>query len=240
MSNRDYWGLVGKLQYLVNTRPDIAYSVSKLARKCSSPRVVHWKAAQRVLGYLRGTLDFKLVFRKDGSLQPNISVTDPLSIGCYSDADFAGDKETRRSTSGLAITLCGATVLASSKRQPTVADSTVAAETIALYSLVKEAVWLRNFLEWIGYIQKNPVTLWCDNMGAVRNCEEGAERHKTKHLDIKYMFIRDVIRSGLVQVKHVGTDNMIADVLTKGLRWRRFEKCRNGLGMMKGSVWNAE
>ena len=119
---------------------------------------------------------------------------------CYSDADFAGDKETRRSTSGMTILLCGASIVASSKRQPTVADSTVAAEIIALHGLVKEAIWLRNFLQWVGYNQDKPMTLYCDNQGAVRNCEEGAERTKTKHLDIKYMFIRDTVSTGQVQI----------------------------------------
>ena len=237
MKTRDYWGLVGKLQYLVNTRPDIAYAVGKLARKCSKPRVVHWNAAQRLLGYLQATTDMKLVFRKQSQLEPKI-VTNNELVQCYSDADFAGDKETRRSTSGLVILVCGAAVFASSKRQPVVADSTVAAETIALHSLIKETIWLKNFLEWLGYPQKLPTTLWCDNMGAVRNCEDGADRHKTKHLDIKYMFIREAVRNNLVKIKHIGTDQMIADILTKGLRRQRFEKCRKGLGLMKGSVWN--
>ena len=74
-------------------------------------------------------------------------------------------------------------------------------------------------------------------MGAVQNCEDGADCHKTKHLDIKYMFIREAVRNGLVKIKHIGTDHMLADILTKGLRRIRFEKCRKGLGLMKGSIW---
>ena len=86
------------------------------------------------------------------------------------------------------------------------ADLTVAAETIAVHSLVKEIMWLRNFLEWLGYPQQSPTSLWCDNMGAVQNCEDGADHHKTKHLDIKYMFIREAARNGLVKIKHIGTE----------------------------------
>jgi len=93
-------------------------------------------------------------------------------------------------------------------------------------------------LDWIGYPQNQATTLWCDNMGAVRNCEDGADRHKTKHLDIKYMFIREAVRNGMVKIKHIGTEQMLADILTKGLRRQRFEKCRKGLGLMKGSVWS--
>jgi hypothetical protein len=131
----------------------------------------------------------------------------------------------------------GGIVVASSKRQTTVADSTTAAETIALYSLVKEVLWVRNMLGWTGYKQVAPTTLWCDNNSTVRNSGEGAERNKTKHMDIKYMFIRDMVRQGLVSVRHIGTSSMVADALTKGLGWIRFEEHVRRMGLMKGSVW---
>ena len=195
------------------------------------------ECSPKVLGYLKSTADMRLIFRKQHSLAPKIITNDEL-ISVYSDSDFAGDKETRRSTSGIVIMMCGAAIFASSRRQPVVADSTVAAEAIALYSLVKEVIWLRNFLEWLGYPQQSPTTLWCDNMGAVRNCEDGADRHKTKHLDIKYIFIREAVRKGLVRIRYIGTDHMVTDILTKGLRRQTFEKCRKGLGLIKGSAWN--
>jgi hypothetical protein len=202
-----------------------------LARKCQKPRIIHWKAAQRLLSYLRNTIDIKLVFRKQQEAGEN-----PLNVECSSDADFAGDRETRRSTSGNVITVCGAAIHASSKRQPTVADSTVAAEIISLYSQVKTSVWLRNLLDWIGYHQIVPMVIYCDNMGAIRNCEDGAERHHTKHMDIKYMFIRDIVQQGLVQIRYQRTENMVADLLTKPLRRNKFEHGRKLLGLMKGSV----
>jgi hypothetical protein len=117
-----------------------------------------------------------------------------------------------------------------------VADSTVAAEIIALQVLVKGAIWLRNFVKWLGYEQQHPTVLWCDNQGVVRNCVEGAERHKMKHMDIKYMFIQDVVRTWEIEVKHIGTEEMVADVLTKGLRKHKFDKCQNTLGLTKGNV----
>ena len=156
--------------------------------------------------YVRGAGD------GDGSMHPMCATTDPLTPDCFSDADFAGDKTTRWSTSGLAIMLCGGIVVASSRRQTTVADSTTAAETIALHALVKEVLWVRNMLEWTGYKQEQPITLWCDNNSAVRNSREGTERNKTKHMDIKYMFIQDIVWQGLITVRHVGTSHMVADV----------------------------
>jgi hypothetical protein len=111
---------------------------------------------------------------------------------------------------------------------------------IALYALVKETLWVRNMLEWTGYKQPRPTTVWCDNNSVVRNSGEGAQRNKTKHMDIKYMFIREAVRRGLVEVKYIGTSQMVADALTKGLGWIRYEGHVRGMGLMKGSVWNKE
>ena len=144
LKGRDYWRLVGKLQYLVNTRPDIAYAVGKLGRFASKPRRVHWDAGQRVLGYLRGTKGLRMTYMRRG--QGAGSAGDGLVPECFADADFRGDRETQRSTTGIVITLCGGVVVASSKRQTTVADSTTAAETIVLHSLVKEGMWVQNML----------------------------------------------------------------------------------------------
>ena len=97
--------------------------------------------------------------------------------------------------------------MVTSKRQMTVADSTTVAETITLYSLVKEMLWVWNMMTWAGYEPQGAMTLWCDNSCTVRNSGEGAERNKTKHMDIKYMFIQDIVRQGLVEIKqNVGDD----------------------------------
>jgi hypothetical protein len=100
---------------------------------------------------------------------------DSLEITGFSDEEWAGDKLMRQSKSGVVVKMCGATILAKRKRQPVVADSTVAAEIIALQVLVKEAIWLRHFVKWLGYEQQQPTVLWCDNQGAVRHCVERAE-----------------------------------------------------------------
>jgi len=93
-------------------------------------------------------------------------------------------------------------------------------------------------LEWTRHRLSGPTTVWCDNNSVVRNSGEGAEWNKMKHMDIKYMFIRDAVRRGLVEVKHIGTSEMIADALTKGLGWIRYEGHVRGMGLMKGSVWD--
>ena len=222
--------LIGQLQYLLHTRPELSYYVNKLKRHTTKTRIIHWQAAQHVLAYVNGTLDMRLVFCNNGDQ----AVT--LTPQFFSDADYAQNAETRKSITGVTVNLAGASILARSIQQPTVADSTLAAEVIALHSIVKDAIWVRHMLEWMGFLQHQPSIIWCDNRGAVFNCEDGGLRSKTKHLDIKYMFIREMVRQNLIKIKHIPTDQMIADILTKHLGWIKFTKYASALGLMKGSV----
>ena len=228
LSSRNYWRLVGKLQYLVHTRPDISFPVGKLARFATNPRKVHWAAAQRVLAYLNGTPDMRLCFVKG---------TGELVLESYSDADYAGDKSTRKSTSGVVIRVGGTSVISISRRQPVTADSTTAAEVIALHLASKEVMWMRNMMEWVGYNQNRPTLMHCDNKAAIRFTQEGADRSKLKHLDVKYMVLREYTRDGKAVIEYVDTDSMVADINTKGLSWSAFERHRRAMGLMKGSVW---
>ncbi|TPX67615.1 hypothetical protein CcCBS67573_g07446 [Chytriomyces confervae] len=221
MKERNYFRLVGKLQFLTVTRPVIQYAVGKLAHHTTKTRIIHWKATQELLEYLNNTRDHGLCFQRTGQ---------KLVVEGYSNSDFAGDTETRRSTTGVLVWVGKAAVLSFSKRQPIVADSTVSAEVIAACSLVKEVIWVRNMLEWLGHAQEMPSQVWTDNKGAVFNMEEGALRHKTKHLDIKYMFLRDQVHQGLVTVGHCPDPLMWADVLTKGVGLTKFTDCRHAFG----------
>jgi hypothetical protein len=229
----NYNQLVGKLIYLLVTRPELSYYVGKLARFLKSPRIIHWQVAQHLLAHLNGTSNLITNFSRN----PAISRTDALTVltppSSYSDSDWAGDTGTRRSTSGKAILINGAAVLSSSKRQATVADSTVVAETNALCSIAKDVVWIQDFLKWLGYVFAQPLTIHCDNQGTMRNTVDGALRHKTKHMDLKYMFLRDLVRRGLISVDYLHTDHMVADVFTKPLRWIKFEQFRSELGIKK-------
>ena len=101
---------------------------------------------------------------------------------------------------------------------------------------VKDAMGVRHIMDWYGYKQTEPTTVYCDNLGAVRNTEEGAERSKSKHLDIQYMFLRDLVKLRLITVKHVSTHQQAADILTKGLGRHKHEMGCEALGLFKGSV----
>ncbi|TPX78204.1 DNA-directed DNA polymerase [Chytriomyces confervae] len=221
MKECNYFRLVGKLQFLTVTRPVIQYVVGKLARHMTKTRIIHWKAAQELLEYLNNTCDHGLCFNCTGH---------KLVVEGYSDSDFAGDAETWRSTTGVLVHIGKAAVLSFSKRQPVVADSTVSAEVIAACSLVKEVIWVRNMLDWLGHVQELLSQVWTDNKAAVFKMEEEALRHKTKHLDIKYMFLRDQVRQGLITVGHCPNPLMWADVLTKGVGSTKFMDCQHAFG----------
>jgi hypothetical protein len=227
-ANRDYPRLVGKLVFLLNTRPELSIYISKLTRFIKNPRPVHWEAAQYLLQHLNGCTDFGLHFTREHVTDPYTVINPTLN---YSDADWGGDLATRRSTTGEAILLCGGVIIHQSKRQTTVADSTVVAETNALCTVVKDVLWLRDFLSWLGYPAESSSIVWCDNKGTVRNTEEGALRHKTKHMDLKYMFLRDLIKDGHISVKYLPTRLQLADLFTKPLKWIKFNQFRDSIGV---------
>ena len=159
---RDYRGAVGSLQHAQKTRSgDIGWAVGKVAAHAAKPRKIHWAAIQRILAYLNGSSDMGLTYRQE----------DTISIEAYSDADWAANTFTRKSVSGTVITINCTAVVAQSKSQTIVADSTVVAETIALTKAAKTLAWVRNLVKWFGGEEgagDTPI-IWCDNKGAVRN-----------------------------------------------------------------------
>jgi hypothetical protein len=226
MKNKPYNRLVGTLNWLRLTRVDILFTVSKLGEHAANPRPVHWKAAQYLLQYLNSNRDWKIGFKKTGTIK----------ITSFADSDLADDAETRRSRDGTLVMMSGGPIHAASKLQSTVADSTVASETISQHKLSKININFNNVLAWVGYEQVTPTIQYCDNQGAVRNCEEGAKHHQTKHIDIKYFAIRDSIRNGLITVKWCPTERMLADILTKGLGRTKHQHFMRAIGMFRGGV----
>ena len=216
-----YNALVGSLLYLaVQTRPDISHAVGMLSRFVASPKEQHWAAAKSVLKYLAGTREFALKFH--GSSK---------AVG-YTDADFAGEKPGRKSTSGMVILMNGAAVAWASKLQGTVATSTCEAELIAGALAVKECLYVSKLLADLTE-KYMPLDLYGDNQSALRlmkNVHAGAQ-NRTKHIDIAYNFARQRVMLGEVQVHFVGTADMVADVMTKQLPGPSFRKHRDTLGL---------
>lgn len=149
----------------------------------------------------------------------------------YSDADFAGDLDTRRSTSGNICMVNGGPVAWSSQRQRCTSQSTTEAEYVAANMATKEIVWLRNLLNDIGCCQSYPTALFCDNQSAIRLVRNPEFHQRTKHIDVKFHFIRTMQEDGTIRMEYIQSENQLADGLTKPLSVPKFNKFRCDIGM---------
>jgi Reverse transcriptase (RNA-dependent DNA polymerase) len=223
--NKDKYGysqLIGSLMYLaVCTRPDIAQAVGALAKYMTTPTTVHWSAATGVLRYLAGTKDYGLNFGQAGSNKELLG---------YCDSDYAGDLDTRRSTTGYVFVLNGGAISWSSRRQQTVAASTTEAEYMAAAAATKEALWLRKLI----YDLKRAVStiiIRADNQGAIKLLKNPITSLRSKHIDVIYHFARERVARKEVAFDYVKTEHMIADNLTKPVPEGKHIFCRNGMGV---------
>ena len=203
-----YMSLVGSLIYLsVVSRPDIAFAVGKVSQKMSNPTQGDWIAAKRILRYLK----------RDKQLGPTYSFGKSKVLLGYSDSDWGGDLETRRSTSGYVFTFGGAAISWSSKRQATVALSTTEAEYMAVCSAIQEAIYLRTLLNDFGYTQNEPTLIYQDNQSSIALSKNAIVSRRTKHIDIKYHFVRDMVDAKEIILEYIPTEWMAADCLTKAV-----------------------
>jgi transposase InsO family protein len=215
-----YTQLVGSLMYLsVCTRPDIAQSVGALARYMARPTTAHWQAAVGVLRYLAGTKDYGVCFRGG----------DTTCVG-YCDADFAGDTDTRRSTTGYVFVMAGGAISWSSRRQQTVAASTTEAEYMAAAHAAKEALWLRKLRRDLR-LSVDTINIRADNQGAIKLLKNPISSMRSKHIDIIYHFARERVARKEVAFEYIKTDLMVADCLTKAVPEDKHAFCRAGMGI---------
>ena len=223
-----YQSAVGSLLYLSGwTRPDIAFAVNQVVRFCSSPTKEHWTAVKRILRYLKGTPNYGLMYSR--------SVDRDHTLIGYSDADWAGDVNDRKSTSGYLFMMSGAAVSWKSQKQMCVALSTAEAEYVALAAAAQEATWLRKLMENLHNSQVEPITIYEDNQSAICIARNPHCHNKTKHVDIKYHYIRDKVQDATIELQYCPTNNMIADILTKGLTYDRFARLRTLSGVKEQS-----
>ncbi|KAG7302557.1 hypothetical protein JYU34_002203 [Plutella xylostella] len=217
LGNFNYRNLIGCLMYVaVCTRPDIAYAVSSLSQFNQSYAEVHWKAAKRVLRYLKGTINHCLTFEKNG-----------LSLTAYVDADWAASAVDRKSYTGYVFKIGNNLVSWESRKQKTVALSSTEAEYMALSDACKEALFIRSFLHELLGINVC-VTMYNDNQSAQKLSVNQMYHSRTKHIDVRHHFIRQVVSENAVQLKYCPTDEMPADLLTKPLpimKHNRFVNC---------------
>jgi hypothetical protein len=226
-----YRSCVGKLSYAaLITRPDIAVAVGFCSRFQANPESSHVVAIKRILRYLKGTQDLGITFKASGKKE--------VTLVGFSDADYAGCTNTRRSTSGYCFKLCNGVISWRSSKQQCVTTSTVEAEYVALKYAVQEAVWLRRLLAELGFKQANSTTMHEDNQGCIALAKNPHDHGRTKHIDICYHYTREKVKDGTIKLLYCSTETMIADMFTKPLPSVRFNALVKMLGMyhLSGSV----
>ena len=217
-----YPSAVGCLLYpSTRTRPDIAFAVNNVAKYCSDPTEEHWTAVKRILRYGKGTRDLGLLYTNDK----------PKECVGYSDADWGGDADDHKSTSGYLFQIGTTAVTWRSKKQTCVALSTGEAEYIALSSAIQEAIWLRELTTELVKEPTKSTVIYEDNQSAISMARNPQFHGRTKHIGIKYHYIREEVNHRRVELIYCLTEDMIADVLTKGVSQERFEKLIQMCGM---------
>jgi hypothetical protein len=220
-----YRQLIGSLMYLVNTRPDICFAVNTLSQFMVEPRRVHWVSAKHVLRYLQGTVDYGLDYvRGDG-----------VRLAGYADSDWAGSASDRRSTSGCCFGFGSAIVSWLSRKQKSVALSSAEAEYMAANLASCEALWLRKLLCGLFDAELSPTVIYCDNQSCIKLTENPVFHDRTKHIEIKYHFIRDWVQKGAVKLEYVSTDEQVANILTKSLPRGKHVYFRDKMGVVKNT-----
>ncbi|CAM8998933.1 unnamed protein product [Rhodiola kirilowii] len=224
MSSIPYDVAVGSVMYcMLCTRPDLAFGISVLSRFMSNPGESHWNAMKFLLKYLNHTKNLGLVYSAYGN-KPDL-------IG-YVDSDYASNRDTRKSTTGLFFTWHGNCVSWKSQLQSVVALSSTEAEYIAATEAAKEAIWLKGLLSEIEQCSYVPL-IYSDSMSALHLCRDTVYHERSKHIDVRLHFIRDIIDKGVIRIDKVLGDENPADFGTKVVPYVKFEYCRKALHMGK-------
>lgn len=203
-----YKQMVGSLMYLIATRPDLMFAVSLISRYMEAPFDSHLQAVKRILRYLKGTVDQGIVYKRSGNKE----------LTSYTDNDYAGDYDDRKSTYGYVFVLASSAVGWSAKKQPVVTLSTTEAEFIAAANCACQTVWLRRVLEKIELPQSMTSLIYCDNSSTIKLSKNLVLHGRSKHIDIRFHFLRDLVNQGIIELSYCSTDKQIADTMTKALK----------------------
>jgi hypothetical protein len=231
MSEKPYRSIVGSLNYLAcGTRPDIAFAVHNLSRHLENPRRTHWIALERVLNYLESNPEYSICYSKGQS-------TDNNFIHAYSDADHGGDNGDRHSISAYVFIINNGIVSWSCKAQETIALSSTEAEYVALSHCARNVLWFKSIFSELG-IPFRQVIIKGDNLSSLHLAKNPILHQRTKHIDIKHHFIRQLIKNKVIDVEHVRTEDMLADPLTKSVSYPKLQRFIPdwGLQALRGRV----
>ena len=216
-----YRSVVGALQYLTLTRPDISFAVNKVCQYLHAPTSAHWTAVKRIFRYLKPTISIGLRIIKSPS----------TLVSGFSYADWAGCVDDRRSTGGFAIFFGCNLVSWSERKQATVSRSSTEAEYKAMANATAEMIWIQSVLRELGIKSPPAARLWCDNIGATYLSANPVFHACTKHIEIDYHFVRERVAQKLLHVRLIGTNDQVADGFTKALAVRKLEEFKSNLNL---------
>ncbi|XP_058726167.1 secreted RxLR effector protein 161-like [Vicia villosa] len=204
------------------TQPDLSYVSSLLIRYIENPSVKHILVAKRVLRYLKGTADFGILYKKGGVNE----------LVAYTDIDYAGDVDDRKSTSGYVFMLSSGAVSWCSKKQPVVSLSTTEAEFITTASYACQAVWLQRILSNLNQISESKgISVNCDNSSTIKLSKNPVLHGCSKHIDVRFHFLREMSKEGIVSLIYCASQEQLEDLMTKPLKLGVFLKLRKSLGV---------
>lgn len=218
-----YKRLVGSLMYLTATRPDIMFAVSLISRFMESPKDSHWQTGKRILRYVAGTVDYGLWYPSESK---------SFLVG-FTDSDFAGSIDDRKSTSGYAFKYGSSLISWASRKQPVVTLSSAEAEYVVATSAACQAVWLRRLMSDLSPKKLEPTPIYCDNSSAITLSKNLVFNKKSKHIDIRYHFIRELVNEDVITVKFCKSADQQADIFTKPLGTETFVSLRSKLSVVR-------
>jgi hypothetical protein len=218
----EYRSAIGSLMYaVIGTRPDISFAVQTLSQFMSNPGPAHWSAVKRVFRYLNGTRDLGIIYSKGGEVEPL----------AYSDDDWGANMIDRKSISGYVFQMANGPISWQSKKQPTVALSSMEAEYMAESLAARQVIWLWTLPTELGIPYPGPTTLHVDNQGAINYSNNAINHGRTKHIDIQHHFVREKLVSNEMQLQYCATDDNLADIFTKALPKPKHDDLVTRLGM---------
>jgi histone deacetylase 1/2 len=219
-----YRSVVGALQYLTLTRPDLCFAVNKVCQFLHALTTAHWSAVKRILRYVQGTVNLGL----------RIGNSRTMIVSAFSDADWAGCVDDRRSTGGFAVFLGENLISWSARKQATVSRSSTEAEYKSLANATAEIIWVQKLLGELGITHPPTARLWCDNLGAKYLSANPVFHARTKHIEIDFHFVRERVAQRLLEIRFISTNDQVADGFTKALPRVKLREFRNNLNLVCG------
>lgn len=213
--------LVGSLMYLTATRPDMMFVTSLISRYMAKPTELHLQAVKRALRYLKGIVNYGIHYKRGGDGK----------LLAFTDSDYTGDMEDRKSTSGYVFLLSSGVVSWSSKKQPIVTLFTTEVEFVAATVCACQANWMKRALKELRHGDEVYTHIKCDNSSTIKLSKNPMMHGHIKHIDVRYHFLRNLTKEGSIALVHCGSDDQVADVMTKPLKVDAFQKLQSLLGV---------